>query len=211
MSLLSDQRPVALTCFHSHRRISWAVYTQKTAKLSVTDLILALLTLKESDLRVSVHEVQRNQQCRRRRWSDPNITGWRTIKGKRNKGLSTTLTAVDVFWQCHHSWMPSGCQCLKLHWTWKCLLSKPDDAWWQSRPDEFQKHVRAELRRALGGFPTTSVTNQINCLLAASSTQLYSYTHSLLWARRCTLISIPAGISTAPQWTATLLKAIPQM
>lgn len=72
-----------------------------------------------------------------------------------------------------------------------------------------EKNNRRRTKMCPEGFPknkeTSSVTDQINCLLAATSA--VTVTESQLWAHQHTLISIPAGIFTAhsehwhsPEW-----------
>lgn len=62
-----------------------------------------------------------------------------------------------------------------------------------------EKNNRRRTKMCPEGFPknkeTSSVTDQINCLLAATSA--VTVTESQLWAHQHTLISIPAGIFTA--------------
>lgn len=64
---------------------------------------------------------------------------------------------------------------------------------------EKERAIGVELRRPLKDFPTNqqalSVTDQINCLLAATSS--VTVTQPLLWAYQRTSIRTPASISTA--------------
>lgn len=81
------------------------------------------------------------------------------MKGKLNKRFSDNVTTAGRRLDVHNS-------------AWN--FTEPENVFWANQM--MLDDSRDRTRCALKDFPTTSVKNQINCLLAATRTQFYSYT-----------------------------------
>lgn len=207
--LLSDGRQFTLTCLHSHMRRR-AIFNQTIANPFYASCYHAADNEMEN-CSGDHSEIQRTSAfCS----EDTNIKtqhvmGSFSLKPRSQKLNLCATWFQDVFWQFSWSCMTSGesrpQQHLELHWTWKCLLIETDDnVWWQmagnllgwnrTRFQDFLQKTKnphqSRTKTCLKGFPSNKTSSSVSCY-----EHTVPVTESLLWARLCTLISIPAGNS----------------
>lgn len=101
-------------------------------------------------------------------WKSKRSFFFENIRNYNKRLEKCALYGSGFGWSCMTSGESCPQQCLKFHWSWKCLLCKAGsdpsrqmvdnflDRDWTRFWDFLQTHKQAELRSALEDFPTTN-------------------------------------------------------